>query len=143
MFKRILYTFALILLLTGTANANPLRNFHGPSYIEQTAEFLNNISRNWTDLPLGIIIITHILEVKDAHPPLILFRDEERDIMLLMGKQSGQLLLNDEFCTVFKIRIMSRNGEHDTQFSTFLCLDVINQTAYLRIKSIDYTTVIK
>lgn len=139
MFKEALYAFALILLLTGTANADPLKNFHGPSYIEQTSEFLNNISRNWTDLPLGMIIITYLFETKDPHPPMVVFQDEEKDIKLMLAKQAGQVLSNGDYCTVFELRMMNKTGEFDTQFSSFLCLNPTNQTASLRIRNIDYT----
>jgi len=137
MFKKALFAFALLLILTGTANADPLRNFSGPAYMQQTAEFLNNISRNWSDLPLGNIILTYILQHGGAHKPTIIFQNKQKDIMLLISKRKSIVYLAEN-CTFFSIRISNESGEKDSQFSTFLCLSSSAQTASLRIKYIDY-----
>lgn len=139
MFKKALYTIALILLLTGNANAHPLKNFSGPSYIEQTSEFFNNITKNWTDLPIGEIIITYILEHKEPHLPKIIFQDDEKDITLKIHKQDGQLFPNNDFCTVFELQISNKTGKLDTHFSSLLCLNSINQTSSFRIRALNYT----
>lgn len=138
MFKKALFALTLIFLLTGTVNAGPLREFSGPTYITQLTKYLNNISRNWSNLPIGKIILTHILTNVNAHPPTVLFQNEKEDIMLTITKSSTSVYLGHERCTTFIVRISSKNGLQDTMFSTFFCFNTIDKSASLKISNIDY-----
>lgn len=143
MFRKVLYTFALIFLLIGTANAGPLNNFTGSSFVEQTTTFYNNISRNWSNLPIGKIILTHILTTVNAHPPTVLFQNEKEDIMLIIAKGSTRMILGTEHCTFFSVRISSKSGQNDTQFNSIICFNPVKQISSIRISDIDYNPATK